>query len=228
MKQPSKQAPSTAPPGVDPPAPATVLDIKKNFKGFSVPTAKDFADLIDLCTLAAQYLDINSNPELNRGLEYTHNNTIFALKLAKDKGLELTGNGSENFGNPLQIKFGRGFKPAVKLEINVGNGIDNSNPDLALRLASDGGFKKDFTGFLAMPPLIFPKVGDEKSDSDVNETLGIALGAGLEFKENKIAVKIATKKSGLTFDDNIKNLKINYDSSLCLINGLLSVNIDNI
>lgn len=29
MKQPSKQGPSTAPPGVDSPAPATVLDIKK-------------------------------------------------------------------------------------------------------------------------------------------------------------------------------------------------------
>lgn len=103
--------------------------------------------MIDLCTLAAQYLDINSNPALNRGLEYIESNTILALKLAKDKGLELTGNGSGKFGNPLQIKIGRGFKPAEKLEINVGNGIDNSNKELALRLASDGGFKKDFTGF---------------------------------------------------------------------------------
>ncbi len=228
MKQPSKQGPSTAPPGVDSPAPATVLDIKKNFRGFSVPTAKDFADLIDLCTLAAQYLDINSNPALNRGLEYIESNTILALKLAKDKGLELTGNGSGKFGNPLQIKIGRGFKPAEKLEINVGNGIDNSNKELALRLASDGGFKKDFTGFLVKPPLIFPKAGDEKSDSGDNETLGIALGAGLEFKDNKIAVKIDPKQSGLTFDGNIKNLKINYDSSLCIINGFLSVNVDNI
>ncbi|WP_369790561.1 hypothetical protein [Rouxiella sp. WC2420] len=212
-----KTTPSTLPP-------ETSESIRDKFKALCVPTQDDFDSLINVCALANTRLGLNDSVVRSPSLTIDKNQRI-SLQISPNGGLKLIDR-TDKSGSDLQIDFGIGFKAGESLALNTGQGITDDKGKLALNLAPNSGIAKDFHGLLAVAPITFAKKNDAAPDKNKDEMLAVTIGSGLFFNGNHIEIKLTPTLSGLVFAGSELNIK--HSEVLCVKDGFLTVNIDNI